>query len=226
MRISIFAAAIVISGLSFLSSATAQNQAQAQSQAPAQAQAAASRTVGVLDIGHILQNHPTLKGKMESVKSRMESADKEMQAKRESIIKQMEQLKEKYNEGTPDYDRAEKAIAEQDTEFRLELVKKRKEFESAQAEILFEVHGQITHLLKYLCQQTGIQVVMQVSRQAVDPKRPETLEVAMSQNVVYFDQGVDLTGWVLEALQKQLGTNTAASPARSAAAPQGNGVVR
>ena len=137
----------------------------------------------------------------------------------------MEQLKERFNEGTPEYDRAEKQIAEQDTEFRLELVKKRKEFESAQSEILFEVHGQISQLLKYLNEAMGVQVVLQVNRQPVDPKKPETLEIAMSQNVLYFDRNIDLTNWVLEALQKQLGTSNAAGQARTATQPAGAGAV-
>jgi Skp family chaperone for outer membrane proteins len=212
-------AAVMASGLCFILASDARAQGQPQAAAPAQS-VAPTRNVGVIDIGHILQNHPTLKARMDSVKARMEAADKEMQAKREAIIKQMEQLKERYNEGTPEYDRAEKQIAEQDTEFRLELIKKRKEFESAQAEVLFEVHGQITQLLKYLNEAMGIQVVLQVSRQTVDPKKPETLEIAMSQNVLFFDKNVDLTGWVLEALQKQLGS-TGQGQARSATGTQG-----
>jgi Skp family chaperone for outer membrane proteins len=216
-------AALLVSGAAIYTAAVAQAQ-QAQTQAQPQT-ASAGRSVGVIDIGHILQNHPTLKGKMEGIKSRMEAADKEMQTKREAIIKQMEQLKEQYTEGTPDYDRAEKQIAEQDTEFRLELVKKRKEFENSQAEILFEVHGQITQLLKYLNQQMGVQVVLQVSRQPIDPKKPETLEIAMSQNVIYYDTNLDLTTWVLDALQKQLGT-TAGGGARTANQPNNGQVVR
>jgi Skp family chaperone for outer membrane proteins len=135
----------------------------------------------------------------------MEAADKDMQAKREAIIKQMEQLKEKYNEGTPDYDKAEKDIADQDTKFRLELVKKRKEFEAAQAVVLYEVHTQITTLLDYVSKNHGFQVILQVSRQTVDPKKPETLDMAMSQNVLYFNKSTDVTDWVLSALQQQLG---------------------
>lgn len=219
MRVLSTIAAIMTSGLCCMSTSVVVAQAQPQA-ATANQSVSPTRNVGVIDIGHILQNHPTLKGKMDSLKSRMEAADKEMQAKRESIIKQMEQLKERYNEGTPEYDRAEKQIAEQDTEFRLELVKKRKEFESAQAEVMFEVHSQITQLLKYLNEAMGIQVVLQVSRQKIDPKKPDTLEIAMSQNVLYFDKNVDLTGWVLEALQKQLSSGNQGQ-ARSAAGAEG-----
>ncbi len=227
MRVSIYVAALAIGGLAMQFQASAQTQGPASGNGQAagspQAQPAAAaqpRTIGVIDIGHILQNHPMLKGKMEGVKSQMESADKDMQSKREAIIKKMEQLRERFNEGTPEYDQAEKQIAEEDTTFRLELVKKRKEFENAQAEILFEVHGQITQLLKYLNEKMGVQVVLQVSRQAVDPKKPETIEIAMSQNVLYFDQNIDLTNWVLEALQKQLGS-AAPAQTQSARGPAG-----
>jgi Skp family chaperone for outer membrane proteins len=223
VRVSSIFSIVVTSGLCLVFQSVVLAQGQPQSGAPAQS-VSPTRNIGVIDIGHILQNHPTLKSKMDAVKARVEAADKEMQSKREAIIKQMEQLKERFNEGTPEYDRAEKQIAEQDTEFRLELVKKRKEFESAQAEVMFEVHSQITQLLKYLNEAMGIQVVLQVSRQAVDPKKPETLEIAMSQNVLYFDKNIDLTNWVLEALQKQLGSANQGQP-RAATAPQG-GVTR
>ena len=222
MRVSILLTVSVFCGLvtAAFQPVSAQNQAGNQQPTAGTQQAApASRPVGTIDIGYILQNHPTLKTKMDALKSRMEAADKVMQSKREAIIKQMEQLRERFNEGTPEYDQAEKQIAEQDTEFRLELVKRRKEFESAQAEILFEIHGQISQLLKYFCENTGVQVVLQVSRQPVDPKKPETIEMAMSQNVLYYDSKIDVTNWVMEALQKQLGT-AAAGPARAAAAPQ------
>ncbi len=71
----------------------------------------------------------------------------------------------------------------------------------------------------------GVQVVLQVSRQPIDPKKPETLEIAMSQNVIYYDTNLDLTTWVLDALQKQLGT-TAAGGARTANQPSNGQVVR
>lgn len=219
MRVRSLVAAIAVSGLLSFSQLQAQQPA---NQSAAAAAATAPRTIGVIDVGHILQNHPTLKGKMEGIKASMDAAEKEMQAKREHILKQMEQLKEKFNEGTPEYDQAEKTIADQDTQFRLELVKKRKEFESQQAIVLYEVHTQINTLLDYLSNNYGFQVILQVSRQAVDPKKPETLDMAMSQNVLYFNKATDVTNFVLESLQKQLGgTSATQQPARSASAPAG-----
>jgi Skp family chaperone for outer membrane proteins len=219
MRVRSLVAAILMSGL------MSTNQVQAQQAQPTQNQPAqqAARLVGVIDVGHILQNHPTLKTKMEAIKTQMEAADKEMQARRDAIVKQMEQLKERYNEGTPEYDKAEKAIADQDTSFRLELVRKRKEFETAQAAILFEVHSQMTKLLEHLSNTAGFQVILQVSRQPVDAKKPETLDMAMSQNVLYFNKNVDVTDWVLKALESAVNvpTNNAQPANRIGSAPGG-----
>jgi Skp family chaperone for outer membrane proteins len=224
MRVRSLVAAIAVSGLMSVSNLQAQAPQASQAQPAQGTQGAASavpRTVGVIDVGHILQNHPTLKTKMESIKTAMEAADKEMQEKRERIVKQMEQLKERFNEGTPEYDKAEKDIADQDTKFRLELVKKRKEFEAQQAIVLFEVHSQITTLLDYVSKNYGFQVILQVSRQAVDPKKPETLDMAMSQNVLYFNKATDVTEFVLGQLQQQLGGTAPAPAARGANGPAG-----
>ncbi len=169
----------------------------------AAASASPGRPIGVVDIGHILQNHPTMKNEMEAIKAQMEAADKEMAEKRDAIVAQMEQLKEKFAEGTPEYDRAEKSIAEQDTTFRLELVKKRKEFETMQANVLYRVYGEINGLLAFLSERTGTQLVIRVHREKMDPKKPETIQTVMSQDVLYFNPSIDLTNWVLEAMTER-----------------------
>ena len=215
MRVRSLVAAIAVGGLFSM----AQLHAQAPAGAPAAQPAATAQSVGVIDVAYSLPNHPTRKAKMDAIKAPMEAADKEMLGKREGIIKQMEQLKDRYNEGTKEYDEAEKAIADQDTKFRLELVKKRKEIEAAQVNVLYEVHTQISQLLDYLAKNHGFQVILQVSRQQVDPKKPETLDMAMSQSVIYHNKNLDVTDWVLSALQQQLGGAAGAPAANSVTQP-------
>ena len=133
----------------------------------------------------------------------MEAADKEMADKRDAIVKQLEQLREQFTEGTPDYDRAEKAIAEQDTSFRLELVKKRKEFETAQANVLYRVYTEMNYYLAFLSKQWGTQLVLRVNREKMDPKKPETIQLVMSQDVLYFNEGIDMSDWLLNTIKEQ-----------------------
>jgi Skp family chaperone for outer membrane proteins len=191
-------AAVIIAGLTG-STLFAQNGAAPQ----AAAAPAAARPIVVIDVGYILKNHPTMKSEMESIQASMEAADKEMADKRDGIVKQLEQLREQYTEGTPEYDRAEKAIAEQDTSFRLELVKKRKEFETAQANVLYRVYTEMNYYLNFVSQQWGTQLVLRVNREKMDPKKPETIQLVMSQDVIYFNENIDLTNWLLGTIKDQ-----------------------
>jgi Skp family chaperone for outer membrane proteins len=196
-------AAVLVAGLTG-DALMAQNAANANQ--PAQA-----RPVVVVDVGYILKNHPTMKSEMESIQASMDAADKEMATKRDAIVKQLEQLREQYTEGTPDYDRAEKAIAEKDTAFRLELIKKRKEFETAQANVLYKVYSEMNYYLAYFSKQLGTQLVMRVNREKMDPKKPETIQLVMSQDIIYYSEEIDITNWLLNAL-KERAAQSAANP--------------
>lgn len=175
------------------------------------AAAATKVSIAVVDVGHILQNHPTMKGQMEQIKSKMEAADKTMADRRDAILKQMEELRGQFNEGTPEYDAKEKQIAEQDTEFRLQLIKEKKRFEEMQAMVVYKVHTDITNLVKAASQAWGTQVVLRVNRQAMDPKKPETVQLVMSQDVIFFNPSVDLTDWVLGQLNRTANAGGAAA---------------
>jgi Skp family chaperone for outer membrane proteins len=178
--------------------------ADVSAQGTANATAAAGRPpIGVVDIGYILKNHPTMKSEMESIQASMEAADKEMAEKRDFIVQQMNKLRDEYVEGTEEYARAEKGIAEQDTEFRLELVRKRKEFEQAQANVLYKVYSEINTYLGYLNDNYGVQVILRVNREKMDPKKPETVQMVMSQDVLYFNPTVDYSQWMLDAMKQQ-----------------------
>ncbi len=181
--------------------------------------------IAVVDVGFVLKNHPTMKSEIERIETDMKKADEEFAGKRDAIIKQMEQLKEQFTEGTTDYERQEKMIAEADTNFRLELVKKRKEFDEARAGVIFKIYSDINTLVKYYCENTGTSVVMRVSRETMDPKKPETVQMVMAQEVLFFQPSADISDWILQGLNQRAGaaaggqTNAASRPANSATAP-------
>ncbi len=183
-------------------------------QSPANGQQAASQTlIAVVDVGHILKNHPTMKNEIEAIEAQMKAADEQMTQKRDSILKKMEELREKYTEGTAEYEREEKLIAEQDTNFRLEIVKMRKEFDKARANVLYKVYSDIKNLVKYASDKMGIQVVVRVNgtRENLDPTKPDNVQLIMSQEVLYFASHVDLTDWVLNGLNQRTANAGAAN---------------
>jgi Skp family chaperone for outer membrane proteins len=190
--------------------------AQAGGAAQPAAAAAQRRTipVAVIDLGHIIRNHPTMKQEMERIKTQAETTGGEFEKRRQSILKKMEELRANYTEGTEDYMKMEKEIADLDTAFRLEVVRKNKEFDEARASVFYQVHQQVTALIQYYCQHSGTFVVLRVSREKLDPKKPETIEMGMGQEVFYYNPApdVDITDWVLQQLNTQAAANTARAP--------------
>lgn len=215
MRVWNLVTAFVLASLLSSSLAIAQSPAAGNAAAGNAAAGAASSArppvVGV-DVGYILTNHPSMKSEIERIETEMKTADDQFAAKRDAIIKQMEELRERFNEGTPEYERQEKAIAEADTNFRLELVKKRKEFDESRAAVIFKVHTEINQLLQYYCENTGTTMVVRISREKMDPKKPETVQMVMSQEVLYFQNSADISDWILQGLKQRSGA-TAARPA-------------
>ncbi len=189
VRVWSFIAAIALSVITVQSTVLAQN-----------AGGQPKVTVAVVDIGHVLKNHPTMKGEMERIQADMKSADDQMGQRRDAILKQMEQLRSMYTEGTPEYEAQEKKIAEQDTEFRLSLIKEKKRFEEMQAQVVYQVYTDITNQVQAAANAWGTQVVLRVNREKMDPKKPETVQLVMSQDVIYYNPSIDLTDWVLQQL--------------------------
>lgn len=209
MRVWSLLTTLVIGNLLTASLAVAQQPAAG----PASAAAPVRPTIALVDVGHILKNHPTMKTEIERIEASMKKADEEFAAKRDQIIKQMEQLREQFTEGTPEYEKQEKMIAEADTNFRLELVKKRKEFDEARAGVIFKIYTDLNSLIRYYCENTGASLVMRVNRETMDPKKPETVQMVLSQEVLYFQPSADITDWVLKGLNQQAGVTAPANAA-------------
>lgn len=157
--------------------------------------------VAVVDIGYILENHPTLKGQMEQIETEMKSADERVNAQRKAIMDKMEQLRANFTAGTPDYEAQEKRIAQEDTDLRLAIMKEKKKFDEMQAQVVYKVHSDISSLCKAACDAWGCQAVLRISREKMDPKKPETIQIVMSQSVIYYNPKVDITDWLLGQLK-------------------------
>lgn len=222
MRIRSFVFTLVV-GLSLV---TTTAQAQAPGAGTASATAAPQRRtvpIAVIDLGYILNNHPTMKQEIEQIKSQSETVGAEFEKKRQSILKLMEELRENYTEGTADYMKKEQEIAAQDTQFRLDVVRKNKEFDEKRAQIFYAVHTQVAHWVKFYCNASGTFVVLKVAREKPDPKKPQTIETAMMQEVFYYQESpdVDITDWVLQQLKAHAGSSQPAASTNTARSPGG-----
>ena len=151
-----------------------------------------------------------MKGEIEKIKAESEQVGQAFEARRKNILSKMEQMRAEKTEGTADYQAMEQSIAAEDTQFRLDVVRKNKEFDEKRAQIFATVHAQVTHYVKMYCDYAGTLVVLKVAREKPDAKKPQTIETAMMQEVFYHNPAphVDITDWVLGQLAAS--ANTAA----------------
>ncbi len=74
--------------------------------------------------------------------------------------------------------------------------------------MIYKIYTDLNTLIKYYCDNTGATLVMRVNRETMDPKKPETVQMVLSQEVLYFQPSADITEWVLKGLNQQAGGTT------------------
>ncbi len=119
-----------------------------------------------------------MKEQIEAIKAESETVGKQFEDRRQAILKKMEHMRENLKEGTAEYQQMEQAIANEDAAFRLDVVRKNKEFDEKRAVIFATVHGQVTDLVKAYSDYAGTLVILrslaksQIPRSLRPSKRP------------------------------------------------------
>ena len=86
-----------------------------------------------------------------------------------------------------------------------------KQFQQRQAKIYYNVYQEIWQATDYFCKQHGIDVVLQVKGDAVDPEVAESVIPFINKQVVWFAPDLEITDQILADLNK-----TAINPQREA----------
>jgi Skp family chaperone for outer membrane proteins len=201
-------------------------QAPAQQGAPAAAAPAAAPVtkIGVIDIGYIFDNHPTMKDQVAAIKAQIKMAEDEINKRRESVLEELKSLKS-YQENSAEFKQKEEQIAQLESQLKLDFSRKQKEFAEAEAKVIFDTYKQIEMVTKAWAEYNQIGIVFRYSRMEMDPKAPMTVSAGINKNVVYFNSTLDLTDPILAYLRQQQGATAAANGARAATAPA-TGTIR
>ncbi len=182
------------------------------------APATGAAKIGVVDIGFIFKNHPTMKTQIEGIDAQIKSAEDEINARREVVLKEIEKLKN-FREESQEYKQLEERIAKLEADLKLEFMRKEKEFAESKAKIIFDAYQNVQGSVKAIAEHYGFDVVMRYSQEEMDYKRPATVSGGINRDIVYFKQSIDLTGTVMQMLQPQGATQAAQPAAQSAQAP-------
>ncbi len=188
----------------------------------------AGTRVAVISVGRIFQNHARFKEQMNALKQEMQAASSEIQAEKAKLMK-LEEARNQFARGTPDYNNRDDQLTAEKARLAVEFKKRDEAFMRENAQIYYNVYAEIMQLTQYYCQQRGCDIAIRIDDMPFDPQRPETLQPILGKSVVWHNQALDITDYVLAEINHPAAggnggaaTSTPASPF-NAANPNTNG---
>jgi Skp family chaperone for outer membrane proteins len=210
--ISVLVAAAVLAASASLNRA-------ANGQAPNPAGANAAKFgVAVVDIPYIFKNYPKFKATSDAMKKEMETIDADVKADRAKIA-QMEQQRNTFNVGTPDYKKHDEELARMMAEFQLKTGKLQKDFMERQAKLYYQTYLEIAKQVDEYAKRNNIGLVLRFNGEPVDPNRREDVMRDINKQVVV-QNAIDITPDVLMLLQRNSQARTAQQPTGQQQFPQ------
>lgn len=197
-------------------------------------------SVALVDVGYLIQNHPTMKGEVESIRLEMENAQKEMDARRKDLMAQSEQVGKTYDSSSPDFKQKQQELINKESTLRVDFMEKEKEFAERHAGLLARSYKEITDSIQMIANHYKFDLVIRYSKEQdeMDPKKPRTVEFGVQKDVLFRAENMDVTPHVMYVLTSKYpgaaqpaATSQAAAPNaqtanRPAGAPQTQRPVR
>lgn len=172
--------------------------------------------IGLLDVNYIFKNHHRFKLQMEEMRGDVEKAEATVQKEREAIQRLAEQL-EQYK-GTRDYKAMEQEIADRQAKLAVQVRMQQREFLEREARIYHNTYKEIWQAVDYYCRNQNLAMVLRFNGDPADTTKPEEVLRDINKPVVWYRNGMDITGNILADLnrdQPRVGQPAAPGPARS-----------
>lgn len=177
-------------------------------------------SVAVVDMDHVLDNHPSFTAQMEAMKKEYQTTMEDFEARRKKMVSELEQLNSALSPDSAEFKAKQESLVGQDSKLRLEVVNKEKEFGERQARLILDTYNQIVAGVTGAAQYYKYDHVVRYSRKQasqMNPKKPQSVMIGADREVIYFNPQHDLTDTVIAMLKRDV------QPAPGASATTGAG---
>jgi len=204
------ATAVVLSLVGVVPSVQAQNPAGVN---------AAKHGIAVVDVSYIFNNHRRHQANLESMKKEMTTTEAELKSDGEKI-RQMEEQRNTFNVGSPEYKQLDEELARNMAEFNLKMTRLRKSFMEREAKAYYQTYLEVNDAVKSYAMQHNIGIVLRFNGDRADANRREDVLREINKTVVFQNQ-VDITPDVLMMLNRdgQVAPQIGGRPATGSSIP-------
>jgi len=158
--------------------------------------------LALIDISRIFKNHFRFKAMIDDMKGDASQAESQVRQRNNAIQQMIDNLKT-YKIGSTEYKALEEDIANKRAKLSIDVQMQRKEFMQREAKIYHDVYQEIEQELDYFCQQQAVDMVLRFSGEPVDVNNPESIGIWINRPVVWYNRGLDITDYILNALNRR-----------------------
>jgi len=180
-----------------VSNIPAQNRA-----APGAGQPLGGQPLYVLDINHVFKKHSRLKAMKTDLQGDVQREEERVKKEREAIKSLIERLQQ-FHPGTNEYKDLEEEITKRQADLNVLITMTRKQFLQQEARIYYIVYREIIEEVDYFAGQNRAALVLNFDRQPVDVEVPETVVRSINRKVIWNNQGLDITDYIVDKLNRR-----------------------
>lgn len=181
---------IVAAGLSYRS--------QADAQSGGAAAAAPPSFVAVVDVAQLIKAHPEFSKKQEALKNKMIAEEAKFKKRQQDIIQQEKALQSSgLRAGSPEHQKALDTISKLYAEFETDARSMQRRFALENSQIMFDTYQDIKLTIGEFAKARRIAQVTDYRFFKPDPADPQTVAEDMDQKLVWFDDTLNVTKFVI-----------------------------
>ena len=187
-------------------------------QAPVQAQAPEAsqpkRTVGLIDMAHLFKEYKKFGDLREQLRTDIKASDEQAKAMGEQLQALQRQLKDgTFKEGSAEYQQLEGKLISQSTQFEAFRKTQQRDFLRRESKIYKDVYMEVVEAVGQYASYYKYDVIIRFSRDSVDETdNAQELIQNMNRQVVWHNNGIDITDAVLKYLNQRYTPVAGAAP--------------
>ena len=161
-------------------------------------------SIGLVDVGYILKNHPNMNANMEAIKAEMTQAQEDIESRRTALLKDQESIGTMFQPDTPSFKQKQESLLTQESKLRVDFMGKEKEFAEKQAAVIYNSYQSINKAIEAVARYKSYDLMLRYSREQneMDPKKPQSVNFGVQRDVLYHNPGIDETEMVLAVLKR------------------------
>jgi Skp family chaperone for outer membrane proteins len=180
--------------------------------------------VAVVDVAQLIREHPEFRGKQEALQKEVQTEEAKFRTRQQQIEDKNKALQNSgFKPGTAEHQKQVDEIANEYADFEKEVKAMQRKFALANSRIMYDTYQDIKKVIRDFAKARRIAQVTDYRVFEVNPAEPQLVAEDMDQKLVWFDEQLNITEFIIKEMYAVRGlTRPEKTAATAAAKPAAN----